>query len=249
MSRVVGLGGKTLGRIALIGAACAGLAVAAPAVAGVVVKSSGPSAKQYPVGKKLDDAGSITLKAGDSVTILTAAGTRVVSGAGTHAVGGKGASKRSTFAVLTRQRSGAKVRTGAVRAGGSTVAATNPNLWNLDVASPGKLCVADTGAINLWRADNATEATYMFGRANSDFHVHVTFDAGSSQASLSGEELPLTTGQPYTLSGPTGMPARTVEFVVLDDAPEDAEGLAAALAANGCQSQLDLLADKMMMAE
>ena len=55
-----------------------------PAQAGVVVKSSGPSAETYPVGKKLDDAASVTLRTGDSITVLTGSGTRVISGPGTH---------------------------------------------------------------------------------------------------------------------------------------------------------------------
>ena len=242
------LNGK-IGRMAALAVAGAGLALAAPASAGVVVKSSGPSAGQYPVGKKIADSASITLKAGDSVTVLTGNGTRVIKGAGTHRVAERGTSKRSTFAVLTRQRSGARVRTGAVRAGTSAVAATNPNLWNLDVTQGGKMCVADSGALNLWRADTGAEATYMFGRTNSDFHVHVTFDEGVSQASLTDEDLPLSTGQAYTLTGPNGGAPNTVEFVVLDAVPEGPEEMAAALAANGCQSQLDLLADTMMIAE
>ena len=241
--------GKAFGRVAMTAVGAAGLALAAPAAAGVVVKSSGPSAAQYPVGKKIDDASSITLKAGDSVTVLTDGGTRVISGAGTHRVGASGASKRSTFATLTRQRSGARVRTGAVRSGAGAMAPSNPNLWNLDVAKGGRLCVADTGSLNLWRADTGAEATYMFGRANSDFHFHVTFDEGVSQASISGDELPLSGGQTYTLTGPAGDAAGNVEFVVIETVPEAAEDMAAVLAANGCQTQLDLLADKLMMAE
>ncbi|GMM92393.1 hypothetical protein [Qipengyuania sp. MTN3-11] len=240
---------RTLARTAVLMLASAGIALAAPAVAGVVVKSSGPSAGQYPVGKKLDDASSITLRAGDSVTVLTDGGTRVISGAGTHRVGAGGASKRSTFAVLTRQRSGARVRTGAVRSGTSAVAASNPNLWNLDVSQGGRMCVVDTGAINMWRADTTEEATYMFGRSGSDFNVPVTFSAGVSQASLDGDKLPVADGQAFTLTGPDGGTGSTVEFVVLDEAPADVEGMAAALASNGCQSQLDLLADRMMMVE
>ena len=93
--------------------AALGFLVATPAQAGVVVKSSGPSAGTYPVGKKLDDASSVTLRSGDSLTVLTSSGTRVITGPGTHRVGARGASKRTAFAMLTRQRSGARVRTGA----------------------------------------------------------------------------------------------------------------------------------------
>lgn len=241
--------GKALSRTAAAGLVLAGIALSSPAAAGVVVKSSGPSAAQYPVGKKVDDASSVTLKAGDSITVLTANGTRVISGAGTHTIGARGTSKRSAFAVLSRQRSGARVRTGAVRGGTGGVASTNPNLWNLDVARGGRLCLADSATLNLWRGDTQAHETYMFGRANSDFHVHVAFEQGMAQASVTGDELPLAGGQVYTLTGPTGNAAVPVEFVVLDSVPEDPESMAALLAANGCQSQLDLLADKLMMAQ
>ena len=235
--------------ISALAIGAAGFGMAAPVAAGVVVKSSGPSAAKYKVGTKVADNGTITLQAGDSVTVLTASGTRVISGAGTHAVGKRGPSKRSAFATLTRQRSGARVRTGAVRAGGTTAAARNPNLWNLDVEAPGKTCLASGDLVNLWRSDTDGEATYIFGTPSSDFHVHVTFDDGVSQASLSGEELPLDRMQTYTISKPDGSPATQVEFVVLEDVPEDMEGLAQVLADNGCSAQLELLADRMMMRE
>ena len=240
---------RSFARVAALAVASAGLALAAPAAAGVVVKSSGPSAGQYPVGKKLDDSSSITLKAGDSITVLSDSGTRVISGAGTHRVGARGASKRSAFAVLARQRSGARVRTGAVRSGTSTVAATNPNLWNLDVSQSGRICVVDTGAINMWRADTTDEVTYSLRQTGSDFVVPVAFSAGVSQASLDGDKLPIADGKSFTLTGPSEQVRSTIEFVVLDDAPDNAEEMAAALASNGCQSQLDLLADKLMMTE
>ena len=121
-----------------------------PAQAGVVVKSSGPSAETYPVGKKLDDAASVTLRTGDSITVLTGSGTRVISGPGTHRVGARGASKRTAFAMLTRQQSGARVRTGAVR-GGATGSSTNSNLWNIDISRPGKVCLPAGDAITFWR--------------------------------------------------------------------------------------------------
>ena len=47
-----------IGALALAGAA---LALPLAAMAGVVVKSTGPSATRYPVGTKLDDDASITL--------------------------------------------------------------------------------------------------------------------------------------------------------------------------------------------
>lgn len=217
---------------------------AAAANAGVVVKSSGPSAATYPVGKKLDDAASITLKAGDKVTILTDSGTRVISGPGTHRVGTRGASKRTAFAMLTRQQSGARVRTGAVR-GGPAGTATNPNLWNVDTGQAGKVCLPSMDTITFWRSNSAGEETWVVGSANSDFHVHVTFDEGSTTASLGAEELPLHQTRIFDLSSPAGGAKKRLEFVSLGSEPADAEELAMALAENGCDGQLNLLSAKL----
>ena len=85
---------KTIIARGAVGIAAVGF-LGTAAQAGVVVKSSGPSAASYPVGKKLDDAASVTLRNGDSITVLTDSGTRVITGPGTHRVGARGASKRA----------------------------------------------------------------------------------------------------------------------------------------------------------
>ena len=229
------------GAIAL---AALGLLGTSAAQAGVVVKSSGPSAASFPVGKKLDDATSVTLKAGDSITVLTDSGTRVIAGPGTHRVGARGASKRTAFAMLTRQQSGARVRTGAVR-GGATGSATNPNMWNVDTSKPGKVCLPAGEAITFWRPEAAGEETWMLGSAVSDFHVHVMFDDGDDTATVSAEELPLSQNRLYDLSGPAGGPKQRVEFVTMASVPGNAEDLAVALAEQGCTGQLDLLSEKL----
>jgi hypothetical protein len=228
---------------ALSFAAC-GFLGSAPAQAGVVVKSSGPSAETYPVGKKLDDAASVTLRTGDSITVLTGSGTRVISGPGTHRVGARGASKRTAFAMLTRQQSGARVRTGAVR-GGATGSSTNSNLWNIDTSNPGKICLPAGDAITFWRPSVEGGETWILGSSISDFHVHFTFEDGSATASLSADELPLGQNRLYDLSGPAGGAKQRVEFIALDETPQDPEDLAVALANLGCMGQLDLLSEKL----
>ncbi len=227
-----------------IAIAAFGFLGSAPAQAGVVVKSSGPSASTYPVGKKLDDAASVTLKNGDSITVLTDSGTRVITGPGTHRVGARGASKRTAFAMLTRQRSGARVRTGAVR-GGPAGQASNPNLWNVDTSKPGKICLPGSDAITFWRPASEGEETWVLGSAVSDFHVHVMFGDGDGTASLSADELPLSQNRLYDLSGPAGGAKQRVEFVTMADAPDNPEDLAVALAENGCSNQLELLSEKL----
>ena len=69
----------------LAAAACA--LVPSNASAGVVVAASGPSASDYPVGKKIGNSERIVLRAGDTLTVLDGNGTRVLRGAGTYSLG------------------------------------------------------------------------------------------------------------------------------------------------------------------
>lgn len=232
-------------RCASIALALAVAGVGHAAQAGVVVSATGPSAAQYPAGKKLDDNARIVLKDGDRVTVLTANGTRVISGAGTHQVGAAGASKRSTFAVLTRQRSGQRVRTGAVRGGPPAAGdARNPSLWYVDVSRGGTMCVADPAAIRLWRPAAQGEGTFVVARPDSSEHNHVSFADGAADAAWDRDRMPLAEGATYTIKSPDGT-QRELRYTMLGTAPDDPEALAALLIEKGCTAQLDLLTAAM----
>lgn len=225
-----------------IGVALAGAALAASAQAGVVVSSSGPSAGQFPAGKKLDDNSSITLRAGDTVTVLTSGGTRVIKGAGVHLVGAAGESKRSTFAVLTRQRSATRVRTGAVRGTGPATGAADrsPNLWYVDVSRSGTMCVASPDAVRLWRPGGETAAVYTL--AGGAQPIEVTFAESARDVAWDAAALPVTDGAKYSIAAADGGSTNVVNFVMLDTVPEEPEDLAARLIDKGCTNQLELLA-------
>ena len=233
---------------ALISAALACAMIAAPmtATAGVVVKSSGPSAAKYPVGTKLDDKGRITLKAGDSVTILTNGGTRVIRGAGTHRVAKRGASKRSAIQALTRRRAAGQVRTGATRGDAPAGTASNPNMWWVDVTKSGTMCVADMSAVQMWRPGGDEASTYVLASAVSAEHVHKTFPAGETTAAWDAERLPLTDGASYTITGPGGTTTSTVTFAQLESAPDAIEDLTLVLLDKGCTTQVEQLTASLM---
>lgn len=230
-----------------VSAVLAGLVMLSGAAqAGVVVKASGPSAGQYPVGRTLEDSAAITLKAGDSVTVLTANGTKVITGPGQFTVGVRGESKRSTFAVLTRQAASRQVRTGAVRSGASAAAPANPSLWNMDVTTPGRFCLADAGRVTFWRPTTSGEGVYVLGSGQSDYLVQVRFADGAAQATLTAAQLPLDSNRIYRLSSAAGAAPQQVEFVLLDSVPDTADALGAMLASKGCTAQLTLLSDRLM---
>lgn len=225
------------------------MALPASAMAGIVVASSGPSAKDYPPGKKLSDDARITLKASDSVTILDKRGTRVLRGAGTFTVGSpRGPSRVSTFAALTTQRSASRVRTGAVRAGGPEGKPLRPNLWYVDVTSPGPVCVIEPTEVRAWRPGVEGDATYSVRPAAGGPATTLTFESGSMVAPWN-DGAPVADGSSFTISQGSAAPAVTVSFALLpeqDYAPED---LAEVLLAKGCDGQVALLAQSLVLPE
>ncbi|WP_066525373.1 hypothetical protein [Erythrobacter sp. CCH5-A1] len=226
------------GALALAGAA---LALPAAALAGVVVKSTGPSATRYPVGTKVDDNATITLKAGDVITVLTANGTRVIKGAGTFRVGDRPQVAADRFASLTRKRAATRVRTGAVR-GEPEGNPTNPSLWYVDVTRSGTVCLYDLTTVRLWRPGSPGTSTYrMFNRDNGAA-VDVTFDDTVTVAALDPARLPIVEGASYTITGPDNATSAQVSFVLLEGDFEAPDALGEALLAKGCTVQLEALA-------
>lgn len=222
---------------------CAGiaLALAAPAMAGVVIKSSGPSAGQFPVGKKFEDSATITLKAGDTVTVMDTSGSREIKGPGTFRVAARGTSKRSTFAALTRERSNARVSTGTTRNAGN-----QPTLWMVAVNQSGTFCVANSAALQMWRADTVEPATFEVARDGADTKVAVSFDAKSGVAPWDAAQMPVGEGSTYDIWGAGAAEPAKVTFTMLDAVPDDPATMAEVLIAKGCTAQLDRLAERMM---
>ena len=229
------------------GLALAGAVLTAPvaAMAGVVVKSTGPSSSQYPVGSKIDDDATITLKAGDSVTVLTSKGTKVMKGAGTFNVGEKPKATRARFSALTRKRAANRARTGAVRAAVTGGPATNPNLWYVDVTQAGTVCLYDLSAVRLWRPTTEGIATYQVASASGEASVDVTFDESESVAPLDPALMTIAPGSTYTVSGPEEGSSVDITFALLEEDYERADLLAEALIDAGCTTQVGQMADRL----
>lgn len=229
---------------ALAAGAASALVPAAVHATGIVVATSGPSAGKYPVGRKIGDAESIVLAPGDTLTVLDSRGTRIFKGAGTYSLGQQaGATKTGTFALLTRERAAQRMRTGAVRGdiGGPV---SRPNLWYVDVASSGAMCVPKTDEIRLWRPTSQGDATYSIKPAGSNAATAVVFHDGEMLSPWDGKALPVSDGSKYVISQP-GVPERTVTFKVLDTVPDAPDALAEDLISHGCTAQLDVLSQAM----
>lgn len=237
------------GRLAVLAAAAIGTALAAvsAAQAGVVVAASGPSAKSYPVGRKLTDNEQIVLRAGDSVTVLDLRGTRVLTGAGSYTLAQQsGPSRSGTFAVLTRQQSAQRMRTGAVRAGDAGGPITSPNLWYVDVGSSDAHCVPSGGDVRLWRPTTQGRQTYAIKPAGGGSATQISFADGEMLTPWDQASLPVRDGSSFVISRP-GAADATITFKVLGDVPSDPEGLAERLIEKDCKAQLELLSSTLRL--
>ena len=148
----------TFAAAALIGANL-GWSAAAQAQA-VVIRSTGPSAAAYPMGRKLPAGAAVTLKAGDQITVIDQAGSRVLSGPGSFKLDSavnRGAGGANTALAALVARGAARTRTGAVR--GDTEVPTEAlrpeNAWYVDVSRGGTVCIADPAQVVLWRPTRA----------------------------------------------------------------------------------------------
>jgi len=231
-------------RIVAVALAGAALALPLAAMAGVVVKSTGPSASRYPVGTKLDDDASITLKDGDVVTVLTADGTRVIRGAGTFRVGDRPKVAADRFASLTRKRAATRVRTGAVR-GTADENPTNPSLWYVDVTRSGTICLYDLATVRLWRPGTEGTSTYTVADEDGTALAEVTFDDTVTVAALDPARLPINPDARYRILGPNDAISAEINFVLLAEDFEAPDALAEALIAKGCTVQLETLASSL----
>lgn len=210
------------------GAAALALAVSSASAATVlVVRAAGPSAKVYPPGKALPDAAKIQLQPGDSVMLLNNGGARTLRGPGTFAVAGTGGGAASNR----------RARFSAMRSGDVPL---NPSPWNLDITQSGKLCVADSAKLTLWRPqkDDAIKLTIRGGGSEQ------TLDWAAGKDTIAWPAtLPVTSGAEYQLSQPDGGDTARVTFVTLANPPADSIGIAQSLIANGCDNQLDVLVE------
>jgi len=227
-------------------AAVVALAMAGSAMAqAVVVRSTGPSAAAYPMGRKLPANASVALRAGDHVTVLDKSGTRVLAGPGNFTLNGAVNRDTGSGTALASMmaRNGARTRTGAVRGMPMLVpASTGPSsIWYVDVSKGGTYCVADPAQVVLWRPDSSDEGTGTLLSADGSM-ANVTWRTGSSLRLWPTATLPVVDGQTYKFSNTVSQPVKiTVKLVTA--LPDDQVEVAGMLADKGCTAQLDLLAN------
>lgn len=233
---------RTLAVGALI-AASLGWSAVAEAQA-VVIRSTGPSAAAYPMGRKLPAGAAVVLKAGDQVTVIDQAGSRVLAGPGSfkvdNAVNRDAGSGNTALASLIA-RGGARTRTGAVRGDTEvpTEATAPDNVWYVDVSRGGTVCIADPGQVVLWRPNRAETGNGTLFAADGT-SAEVTFRATSAIKLWPVAALPVIDGQTYRFTSPVGQAVK-ITTRLLAAVPEDPVEVATLLAEKGCTAQLDVL--------
>ena len=214
---------------------------AAPASAKVlIVRTAGPSAKSYPLGRSLPENARITLRTGDTLTLLGNAGTLTLRGPGTFP---------ATILVRTGARTVAVDRravTAAVRGGPVSHPATPDvprafSVWQLDVTQSGDVCLLRSSDVMLWRPDATAPITLTIVAAKGEIWT-VAWPAGRNSivwAPLS----PIINGGAYTLrqAGDATPTQITVHIVHVESNLPQA--VAAILIKKGCHRQLGALVD------
>ncbi|HEX8262763.1 MAG TPA: hypothetical protein VF547_07810 [Allosphingosinicella sp.] len=216
------------------------LATATAAMADIlVVRSSGPSARSYPAGRRLPESSRLSLKAGDQLIVLDGRGTRVIRGPGSFAAGAPAVGRVASAAPVQR-----RARIGAVR-GIETGELRPPSIWHVDVARSSNVCVADPAKVTLWRARAAEAATLSIAARNGATR-QLGWQPGSSTLAWPSD-LPVAEGAEYRLSGTGAAAPTTIRFRTMPAKPAGLEDMAQALIRNQCDAQLDLFIDTVKL--
>ncbi|HEX8225674.1 MAG TPA: hypothetical protein VF605_17825 [Allosphingosinicella sp.] len=220
--------------------AAALLVTATAAMADIlVVRSSGPSAKSYPPGRRLAESARLVLKAGDQLIVLDGRGTRVIRGPGAFAAGAPAAGRVASAAPAADRRA----RIGAVR-GLETGELRPPSIWHVDVSRSSNVCVADPARVTLWRADPGKAATLTIA-ARGGGTKRIDWPPGSSTLPWPSD-LPVAEAAEYRLSGGNSTPS-TIRFRNMGSRPAGLEDMAQTLIRNQCDAQLDLFIETVKL--
>ena len=221
--------------------AAALLATAGTALADIlVVRSTGPSAKSFPPGKRLPESARISLKASDQLVVLDGRGTRIIRGPGTFSAGAPAVGRVASAAPTVQRRA----RIGAVR-GVETGELRPPSIWHVDVARSSNICVADASKVTLWRADTTGALILNIGGRGGRTE-RLSWQPGSSTLAWPAD-LPVADGAEYRLSWSGGTVPTALRFRTIPARPAGLEDMAQTLIRNQCDAQLDLFIDTVKL--
>ncbi len=226
----------------LSSALIAGFGVTQALANSVIVRSTGPSAKSYPPGKALATNALLTLKSGDIVTILDNRGTRILKGPGSISTGAAATTTGSAFNQLLRNTGARQARTGATRGIGGTGTARSPNLWFVDYAKSGSVCVTDPAAVSMWRPSAVAAQSITLTRVSDGKSAVVAFRPGQTVRAWPSTELPVVDGAEYRIAT-SGAAGQLVKLNMIAAPAAEPGKVATSLIEKGCNAQLDLMVE------
>lgn len=249
---------RRLALTALAVALGAGISVSALADS-TVVRSTGPSAAKYPIGKKFKSGERVELVAGDRLVLMEKGTTRTLAKPGTFNATGPVQISQNMSTTVTRMISKGgtgRSRGGFTRGPGDTMAVAAaemraPNVWLLDYRQGGTFCVADPATLLLWRPDMAADQllTIDAGKGAGAKSETVALITGANFRKWPTDTVPVQYDMDYQLSGAGLANPVTVRFKALTAMPESADEAVSSLLKNGCGGQLERLVDAMSEAE
>ena len=212
--------------------ALAGGEISAASADVLILRSLGPSAGNYPAGRRVADNASFNLRPGDSVVVLAGTGTRTFRGPGVFAANGAVRTAGNTNGQVRRQ-------TGAVRGPGESEVRRPNDIWQFDVTRTGRVCLLPGARPVLWRPSSERTVQLTITPQMGQPQV-VTWAAGRNTLDWPAG-VPLANGNSYQLNWTGAMrPTRLTAYTLSGVAPANAEAVATALLANQCRSQLEV---------
>jgi len=211
-----------LGALVLTAASSASAAI-------IVVRATGPSAAQYPVGKSLPDTASVRLRGGDTLVLLDPKGSRTLKGPGIFpAAASGGGTSVSSFSALMASAEGRRGRVGAVRP------PPQPRqLWQASSDTGETFCFANPAGVLIRRENIAEARVISVVDLVTGKSAPVRFAAAQQIADWPAA-LPLVGGHRYKVGSAES------EMKQINAGANYAD-LGSALIQNGCLSQLDAL--------
>lgn len=219
---------RLAGRVLLAGLLVSTTATAAAQV--LILRSVGPSARQYPAGQRLPDGARFSLRPGDVVSILHGRGTRTFRGPGTFAA-------NLPVRLQTATPRGVRIQTGAVR-GNETDRSSfyPPSMWDMNVMMNGRFCFRSGGPVLLWRPDTSSAGTLSV--TNQTGTSTISWPANSATMILP-TAVPLRGGSTLDLRWSNAAAPVRVTLAEIRVDPDDDAAVAAAFLDNKCSHQLD----------
>lgn len=205
----------------------------------LILRSTGPSMRQYRPGQRVADTARFVLRPGDTVVVLAGGGTRTFRGPGTFAA--NQAPRIGGLASLDGRPRRVREQTGAVRGDGATAAIARPtDFWQFDVSQSGRACIPAGRAPILWRPDAARSVQLTITPAAG---TPQTLAWGAGQATLAWpRQVPVVDGASYQLSWPgAAAPVRMTAQMLPALPADDLRAVASAFLARECRGQLDVL--------